>query len=102
MCASPRSGEGKWSPCAPPRGAGRGVDRRVLFQPLGDRGVELVQALVDLDHLVAAHRLGGVDVSLVLGPFRAALTAVEDIPIRSRAGGENGRVFRTPSAGHLA
>jgi hypothetical protein len=53
----------------------------VALQELGDRTLERSEALVHLDHLVRADRIGGIDVSLVLGPFSAALAAVEEVPI---------------------
>ena len=51
---------------------------RFQAEELADWAVEAVEALVDFEHLIAADRLARVDARLVLGPFRAALAAVED------------------------
>ena len=57
-----------------------GPDRplgRVVVEELGDRTLELGQAVVHLDHFVRADWFRWVDVSLVLRPLVSAVTAVE-------------------------
>jgi hypothetical protein len=61
--------------------------------------VELGQAPVNLDHLVRADRIPWVDVRLVLGPLRAALTDVEEVAVAVRPVDVNCRRRELASAG---
>src|SRR5205807_4891588 len=83
-----------------PHGVGKpGEASWAALQELGDGPFELRQTLVDLDHLVRADGIGGIDVRLVLGPLGATLTAMEQITISVGAINVDRGVLRVPSAG---
>jgi len=69
-----------------------------LLEQLGDGPIEAGQTPVNLDDLIRANRVSWVDVRLVFGPFRAALTSPKEVAVGAGAVDVNGGILELASA----